>query len=380
MLRDVARTSAWMLRQDGEAFPVKNHLYCMDDEDLSSEAEVASFLIATSSKGQTFSEYVLDAWMALLIEESVPYYAEASDIDKAIQSELSSLPYKFPYDLGRQKLLSIHKKQNNYSNIDELYDFIDEVRDNITYTQSEITRYLNQQFCRVRFGGMTNSTGLSSGPYGSIWFRISSTGFNWSNTIYQFVASNKTSLGITSIFICRDSESDGVDDYSNPYFYKAKDGAVYYDMNIDEYLEEEHEHSTVFATISTEYTLPQDEYCKKRDEEIANCCILQSEFLDGLSIRSMSKVKQIENAIKEGYPAITECYVDAETELNRNGNPTRMKLILTIDSENPKLDGTEVEVKFNTTFNKTPSGVIINRLCKELEEYCMFSHINLFSK
>ena len=56
---------AWMLRQDGTAFSCTHHLYCMDDDDLSSEAECAAFILNSNSKDSKLAELIIDAWMAL---------------------------------------------------------------------------------------------------------------------------------------------------------------------------------------------------------------------------------------------------------------------------------------------------------------------------
>lgn len=237
---------AWHLRQDGEAFPVKVHIYCMEDDDLSSEAEAAAFIISTDSKDQDLAEYVLDAWMALLIENEVSYTAESSDIDEAIREAINHIPYHFQYSLSDDDLLSIHNRQGNYNNVDTLYEFVDSVRSSLSTIQSRIKKSLNQQFCRVRYGGQYNSVAGNN----EIWCRVSSVNYNWANTIYIFIASMKNKYRINQVTICRDSESDGGFANKQEYFYKAKDGTLYKHMPIDEYLEEEHEHSPVFESLN----------------------------------------------------------------------------------------------------------------------------------
>lgn len=240
-------TKAWHLRQDGKAFPIIVHLYPMGDADLASEAEVAAFLVKTNSKDLDLANYVLDAWMAMLIEDKINFDATEEDIDNAITSAVSSTPYRFAYPLSAQELLEIHSERHAYNDVDGLYDFIDSVRDNLSTIQSRIKMSFNQQFCRVRYGGKYNSASGNNG----IWFRIASAGYNWANTIYVWVTENRRSLKLETITICRDAESD--DEYGEgeiEYFYKAKDGAVYENMPIDEFLNEEHEHSLVFSSTS----------------------------------------------------------------------------------------------------------------------------------
>lgn len=86
---------------------------------------------------------------------------------------------------------------------------------------------LNQEFMRVRRGGMVNSFGDSK----ELVFRISSVKFNWFNIIYMFVHDHKRE--IDSVTIAKDEEATG---YEN-YFYKHR-GEVYNQMPVDEFLEQ----------------------------------------------------------------------------------------------------------------------------------------------
>lgn len=233
-------TNAWHLRQDGQAFPVKVHLYCEGDDDLSSEAEVSAFIIKTNSKDQDLARYILTAWMAMLIENTVNYDDEGEEIVSAVSKAMKQLPFKFQYPLEESELLSIFRSYE--FNVDSLYEFIDEVRENIDDLQLKIKRSINQQFCRVRYGGKYDTHAGDS----EIWFRISSVGYNWANTIYEFTSNMRRRLSLSHITICRDNESDNS---HTDYFYKAKDGVSYRHMPIDEFLGEEHEHSLVFDSL-----------------------------------------------------------------------------------------------------------------------------------
>lgn len=152
----------------------------MNDEDLSSEAEVAAFLISSKSRDTDLAEYVIDAWIALMIENSVNYNDSEIEIESHILEELKKLPYRFLYPLSDEDYINIHKKLDNYSDTGSLYDFIDDVRLKINQISEDIKHSLNQQFCRVRYGGQYNSVSNNN----TIWFRISSVGYNWADTIY----------------------------------------------------------------------------------------------------------------------------------------------------------------------------------------------------
>lgn len=242
------RTKAWHLRQDGKAFPVEFHLYGMNDTDLSSEAEIASFLIATDSNDLELAKYVLDAWIALILEEEL--YNPDMSIDDGIKKYVHEYVEEigFAYPLSVNDMISIHHELNNYHDLDTLYDFCEEVRDKRKELQKNITQSINQQFCRVRFGGRYDSDSGNN----EIWFRISSVNFNWLNVIYEFVSDNKRKLGIEAISICRDAESDQAytGQRNEDVFYRAKDGSSYHNMYVEEFLSEEHGKNPVFSSTN----------------------------------------------------------------------------------------------------------------------------------
>lgn len=395
------KTVAWMLRNDGAAFECIQHLYCMRDADLSSEAEVASFIVSTNSKDKELCYYVLDAWMAMLIENSVSYDADESEIDSQLEIALNNLHYKFPYPLTVSEYVDIHRSQNNYTDIDTLYNFIDDVRLNIETIWSDMEHSLSQQFCRVRYGGQYNSPGGNS----TIWFRISSVGFNWANIIYIFTSEYRNKLGIDKITICRDYESDNGDNTDEPeYFYKAKDGAIYYDMPVDEFLQEEHEHSLVFskkslnagviATIRNRLSLGDTEYeiaCafgtsniplssavyswKRfiRQEQLK--CIDASEFLDTAPRRTQSKIRIVMRKIQDLYPEIKSLDVDAKPYNNSKGKPLGIEYIYTISSDTPELNGLSIGTAF-TKSSITPD-MMLRQFMREYDSYLEYKKIRI---
>lgn len=233
------KSIAYHLRQDGEYFRVVVHLYAMGDDDLSSEAEVAAFIINTDSQDIELAKQVIDAWLAIRILNIRDYYNY--DMNYLIDYALSHLPYKFMYPLPNESYKLIHDELNNYTP-STVADYVDSL--DIAKLESDIKHSFNQQFCRVRYGGQYNSrAGLPE-----LWFRISSVGYNWANTIYEFVTNFKNKYEVAEVSICRDAESDGT---VEEVFYKAKDGATYFHMPLEEYLTEEHEHSVVFATTNS---------------------------------------------------------------------------------------------------------------------------------
>jgi len=384
-------TKAWHLRQDGKAFPVDVHLYCMKDDDLSSEAETASFIIKTNSKDKDLAMHVLDAWMALMIEDEVDFDAEAEDICYAIKEAVASnedlAHYHASYKLSIEELLEIHNSCNNYSDVDTLYEFTDSIRAKMSQIQTDIAHSLNQQFCRVRFGGKYDSELGNNG----IWFRISSTYYNWNNTIYSFVAEMRKKLHIETITICRDLESDmGYNKNSKDYFYRSKDRTLYYDMDVQEFLSEEHETSPVFssaqlnqgvlATIRLElskgdtlhgifcklhdagvntsriYTCRHDLWKKLLETDISEC--------DVVDVDAESKLREVSGMILRRYPKIDVIQLDYDSESN--------EVICTVESSIEKIDHLQIRCPLQSTrdtISSASEGTIATLIENALNRY-----------
>jgi hypothetical protein len=315
--------TAWMLRNDGVSFPVKIHLYTMQDDDFSSEAEASSFILICGKADQDQAEYCLDAWMAKLVEDEVTSGMTADQIDEILKDQLNHLPYKFPYPLSTDQYLAIHLKLDNWSDFSSLADFCDTITEAPEPIWQSIEQSLNQQFCRSRFGGQYNThTGNRD-----MWFRISSLGFNWSDVIYTWVADHYTSMNIETITVCRDAESDyGFDHTGKPeHFYKARDGKSYYLMPIDEFLAAEHESNPVFAQMELgrgprrvmtsllaagysiyaaeqqsglEFSGLQRYYL--RNERLQ--CVQSSAFMDETHPKTQGRMRQLEKRLETDYP------------------------------------------------------------------------------
>ncbi len=88
----------------------------------------------------------------------------------------------------------------------------------------ELNNELNQEFCRVRTSNMK-----FGGESKDIYFRISSTNFNWFNIIWNLVYENKKF--IETITICTDTQSRG----GKPEIYNHN-GIKINQLNIDDFL------------------------------------------------------------------------------------------------------------------------------------------------
>ena len=393
---------AWMLRQDGTAFNCTHHLYCMDDDDLSSEAECAAFLIYSKSKDEELAKYILDAWMALGIENDVNYDADEKDIEAAIYRFVQSVPYHFQFELKLSELIQIHRAAHSYTDVDSLYEFCDCIRDGLTTLQTEMKHSLNQQFCRVRFGGQYDSVN----PTSTLWFRVSSVGFNWANTIYVFASECKKSYHVAYITVCRDHESDnGIDSDADEYFYKARDGAVYYNMPIEEFLAEEHEHSLVFSNkqinvmkgyvrtirdcfkfgktenetmdILLSHDMDYDpnmwERLKNRDR--SRLCISASQYFDDADTRTKSRLNKIMNMIMDRYPEIKAIDIDYKLRDKVRGKTPGCEYMFYLTSNFDEIDRLQISAVFNRL--ETNPDIIFRRFRQEYESYKEYSNVSI---
>lgn len=240
---------AYHLRQDGEYFPITAHIYCSGDGTLMGEAEAAEFLLATNSAGENIANLVIDTWIGLQILKFAPMTPDHLWVDKFIGPAIRQSQSLMEYKLSDSEMIAIHHNCRNYNTIGELKDYLSEV--DIDYIQTDIMTVLNQQFCRVRYGGIYDSHGDPE-----LWFRISSVGVSWTDTIYKFVSEFKHIQKVEYITVCRDrTSSDEIsDDYineDNVRIYRAADGALYLHMPIDEYLSEVHDTRDIFTSTDT---------------------------------------------------------------------------------------------------------------------------------
>lgn len=247
---------AYHLRQDGNIFPVITHIYCSEDGTLSGEAEAAEFIIATNSKGVELAKQVLDTWIGLKILAKYPNVPDNMRVDKFIIPAIQSSQSLMEYSISDTDILTIHKECGNFANMSELKNYLADV--DIQILQADMMTLLNQQFCRVRYGGIYDSHGDPE-----LWFRISSVGVSWTNIIYEFVTMFKNREPVECITICKDRDVPGgsaifetIDE--DVKVYKASDGELYLHMPIEEYLSEVHDTKDIFTSTNSEACIPHD--------------------------------------------------------------------------------------------------------------------------
>lgn len=194
-----------MIRNDGRAIPVTQHIYGSDDI---YETLAAAEWLYKNTKNNTTKNLVLD--FIVLYGRTLGN----DDIVQQILNDIKSKPFKF---------LSI----DFIKNISDLLEaeYITNITSDIDDLASLINYELNQEFLRARYGGMYNTASNSR----EMVFRISSIGFNWFNIIYEFVYNNKSL--IDSVTIVRDEESTGISDY-----YYKHGNKIFNKLPIDEFI------------------------------------------------------------------------------------------------------------------------------------------------
>lgn len=188
---------AWMVRSDGEETPVRVHIYGNEEafrkgysvtyEDLQETVDAAIWLYKNTQYPETRKECIhfLAEWLdlATMTENSriVDMYAMLDD---------GSL-YKGNTDWS---FIEGHESEINQYPIGD--------GSQAESLAKSVCILLDNEFLRVRKGGLYNSDGNST-----MYFRVSSVGFNWFDIIFTMVYNHKPKY----VTVCRDYESTGAE-------------------------------------------------------------------------------------------------------------------------------------------------------------------------
>lgn len=176
---------AWMIRNDGKLFRMKQHIYgsLTSFEETLAAAEWLYGATAKKSVQDIIIEFIA-SWVRVVLNQQ-------SHLVEALYKEIDQRPYRF---------LTV--------------DFVQSIADSLESAQPSsdvealnqlVVAELNQEFLRARYGGMYNSRPGSR----EMIFRVSSVGFNWFDLIWTFVYNNKDF--IDSVTVVKDEESLGTD-------------------------------------------------------------------------------------------------------------------------------------------------------------------------
>lgn len=177
--------NAYMIRADGKLFPVTVHMYGSPD-DVEETLGITEWLYTATNDASTRAA-IIDLWAsyAAYLDPDVT----KTEIAPTLIYHLKHLPYKVASPAFINSL--------NFGNA-KIYQDLNAI--NLAVNDA-----LNQEFLRARYGGMYDTSAGDRAMY----FRISSTGFNWFPIIWAFVYDNRRQ--IDSVTVVKDPEATGMD-------------------------------------------------------------------------------------------------------------------------------------------------------------------------
>lgn len=181
---------AWMLRKDGKAIQVPVHAYG-DEEDSEYILMNVEWLYNNTSNSETKSDIINLLAVYAVNNDCIDVSTFANYI---IENNYLQIKVKF-----------LEKISNN---LEKAIDFtISGKNYDEEYFNKKVINDLNQEFCRVRAGGAYDS----DGSLGDLYFRTSSSNFNWFDIIWEFVYNLYKQNKVKTVTIVRDKESTNED-------------------------------------------------------------------------------------------------------------------------------------------------------------------------
>lgn len=176
--------TAWMLRRDGEAFPVVQHLY--GSPDCVEETLYAGEWLYGHTQRESARQAVLGLVRAYGL--SLGAGAVAENLRRAIGEK----PYIFlalPF-------------------VEEIAPLLEQGRAwDIETFNLQVNRCLNEEFLRCRLGGLYNTAPGCRDMY----FRVSSSEYDWEPAIQGFLSAHREE--IDTVTVVWDEESTGRSDF-----------------------------------------------------------------------------------------------------------------------------------------------------------------------
>lgn len=199
---------AFMIRNDGKVIPVNIHIYG-DKDDAEETFRICQWLYDYTKESNT-KNLIITFIKTYAINELGALDSDLEDIIKLLKDNIYDLNSDLVDSMSTisEDFIDKHKEEISKAKVKETYDLVEEINDS-----------LNQEFLRARFGGMYDSNSDKT-----MYFRISSTGFDWFNIIWNFVNSNKNQIDKVSVLY--DVESTGKSDYLTHNNQKIKEMPV----------------------------------------------------------------------------------------------------------------------------------------------------------
>lgn len=221
--KEIKKDTAWMVRQDGKMISVLCHIYGNEEEILSKkELNIFDFNATIEAAVWLYQNSEYDFVKEMCINFISSWIYDVCSIKKK-NVDLSSLFKIIETEVYLDsKCKSFIQEHNNIL-------FTKSVEKNSSTSLGKIVcDYLDQEFLRVRIGGLYDS--IKGNRH--LYCRISSQGYDWFNIIKDIVLK----LNPSNITICRDIESTGYEGY-----FKYKD-YIFNEIPLNE-----------FSIISKEY-------------------------------------------------------------------------------------------------------------------------------
>ena len=169
-----------MLHRNGTVYPCIDNRYHpnpgTEETEYDEIERPVDWLIANGFLSSTIGDQIelwLKARIAILIED------EGFDEDADMNEVVNSIMYSDDYRVDpktRQLIEDIYFWMDLDNNLESSLEL-----DELDYAR-KIARFINENFLRIRAGGKLNPDGTNS-----IYFRISSHGFNWRRNIEDFL-------------------------------------------------------------------------------------------------------------------------------------------------------------------------------------------------
>ena len=184
---------AWMLRRDGKYFQLPVHPYG-DSEDSEYMIMNAEWLYNHTANQKTRQD-VLNLLASYAIENDCVDITTFADY--ILEHDYLNIKIKFLQNIYNDLEKTIEKILINAKNGNIDLDAYNPI----------VINDLNQEFCRVRAGGVYDS----DGSLGDLYFRTSSSNFNWFDIIWEFVYNLYKQNKVKTVTIVRDKESTNED-------------------------------------------------------------------------------------------------------------------------------------------------------------------------
>jgi hypothetical protein len=173
--------TAWMIRNDGKAFPCRQHI-CANPENIEDTLHAAEWLHANTLHEESRQ----------LVLETVAAWMASISVDGDVISHIPDSILQKSHPPLSQEFVKAHAEEIKAIHTEKLH---------LTALWSEVVAELNQEFLRVQYGGVHHT----DAPSKALFFRISSIGFDWYKIIHHFVTS--ADFPTQYIIITREKES-----------------------------------------------------------------------------------------------------------------------------------------------------------------------------